>query len=270
MDYLIEESPLTVLPTLAVAIGLHESMIIQQVQYWISINKKEGRNYIDGKYWTYNTFEAWQKQFPFWTTRTIQNLVAKLEKKGYLISANYNKSKFDRTKWYTLDYEKLNEAITLRTGFVNGAESDSLPIPETNLTETNNKNLKGRFPKKTTEGFISSFVEDYGEDRVTAMIDAVNSYIDDWYVDETCRNHPQESNYKRAVFAKKLLDCADKTGIDDDTVVNGLYKALVNHPDDVDPQIYYATSDKPLGNGLLATKEIDYCQIAGTDYDINT
>lgn len=65
MDYLIEESPLTVLPTLAVAIGLHESMIIQQVQYWISINKKEGRNYINGKYWTYNTFEAWQKQFPF-------------------------------------------------------------------------------------------------------------------------------------------------------------------------------------------------------------
>lgn len=53
MNYLIEESPLTVLPTLAVAIGLHESMIIQQVQYWISINKKEGRNYIDGKYWTY-------------------------------------------------------------------------------------------------------------------------------------------------------------------------------------------------------------------------
>lgn len=252
------------------AVGLNNAIVLQQVHYWCEINKGAGRNFYDGRYWTYNTYEEWAEQFFWWSKPTIIRMIAKLEQDGFLLSANYNKMRRDRTKWYAVNYDAVNERIT-------SYQNDNMqlinlitPLPTINLPTNNNKNIKGRFPKKTTEGFISSLVEDYGEERVTAMIDAVNSYIDDWYVDETCRNHPQEGKYKRAVFAKKLLECADKTGIDDDTVVNGLYKALINHPDDVDPQIYYATSDKPLGNGLLATNEIDYCQIAGTDYDINT
>lgn len=269
MDYLLDESPLVVMPTLATAIGLHEAMVVQQIQYWLKINEKTNKNFYDGHYWTYNTFEEWQKQFPFWTTRTIQNIIAKLEKQGYLISANYNKSKFDRTKWYTINYEKIGEVLPLRKTFVMDNEPFSSPIPETTLTETNNKEIKAQTSRSRTSKFLSTLVADYGEQRVEDAIKAVNDYIDVDYPSATKRAHPQEGKYKRAVFAEKLLRCADETDTDDEIVFDALLIALERCPDDVDPQIYYATGSKVLGNALMATGEIVFEQIQTTDYDFS-
>ena len=55
MNYLINEPPLVLLPSLATAIGLNEALMLQQIQYWLSRSDKE----IDGRYWIYNTYEAW-------------------------------------------------------------------------------------------------------------------------------------------------------------------------------------------------------------------
>lgn len=102
---LIEEYPLQVLPSLAVKIGLNEAIVLQQIHYWITVsgNKK------DGRFWIYNTYDAWVEQFPFWSKSTIRRIIDNLEKSGLLITGNYNKAKFDRTRWYTIDYEKVNE-----------------------------------------------------------------------------------------------------------------------------------------------------------------
>lgn len=107
MGVLFNESPLTVNVELAKLIGLNESIVLQQIQYWLKINEKAGRNFRDGYYWTYNTFEEWQEQFPFWSLSTIKRIFAKLEKKKYIIIGNYNKLKIDRTKWYRINYELL-------------------------------------------------------------------------------------------------------------------------------------------------------------------
>lgn len=40
---------------------------------------------------------------------TVKRTFAKLEKQGYLISGNFNKDPRDKTKWYTIDEEKLFE-----------------------------------------------------------------------------------------------------------------------------------------------------------------
>jgi len=82
MGVLFNESPLTVNVELAKLIGLNESIVLQQIQYWLKINEKAGRNFRDGYYWTYNTFEEWQEQFPFWSLSTIKRIFAKLEKKN--------------------------------------------------------------------------------------------------------------------------------------------------------------------------------------------
>lgn len=50
---------------LAVVIGLNEALVLQQIHYWIEINKKNNRNFHEGRYWTYNTINEWQKGFPF-------------------------------------------------------------------------------------------------------------------------------------------------------------------------------------------------------------
>jgi hypothetical protein len=57
---LIDESPFQFQPSLAATLGLNEAIFIQQTHYWLQRTKHER----DGRWWVYNTMEAWQRIFP--------------------------------------------------------------------------------------------------------------------------------------------------------------------------------------------------------------
>lgn len=87
-----------------------EAIALNQVSYWIEKYKETSHNFKDGKYWVYNSYQKWHDDnFPFWHTSKIQRIFKSLEKKGLLLSANYNNAGFDKTKWYTIDYDKLQQ-----------------------------------------------------------------------------------------------------------------------------------------------------------------
>lgn len=102
---LINEQPLVVLPSLAKKIGLNEAIMLQQIHFWLTRKPHEK----DGRQWIYNTYAEWATQFPFWSESTIKRTIRSLEKKGLIITGNFNKAKFDKTKWYTIDYDKLED-----------------------------------------------------------------------------------------------------------------------------------------------------------------
>lgn len=103
---LINEPPLQVLPTLAVAIGLNESIFVQQLHYFNNLSN----NVFDGRKWTYNTLKNWQEVFKFWSIETVKRTIKNVEKLGLVISTDkYNKMKMDKTKWYAINYDKLAE-----------------------------------------------------------------------------------------------------------------------------------------------------------------
>jgi uncharacterized phage protein (TIGR02220 family) len=102
---LIQEKPLMIIPSLAVKIGLNESIILQQIHYWLVSSS----HVIEGRKWIYNSYKDWQKQLPFWSESTIKRTIKSLEDQGYLISDNFNLHKMDKTKWYSIDYERLEE-----------------------------------------------------------------------------------------------------------------------------------------------------------------
>ena len=106
---IINERPLLIPPTLAEKIGLNEAIVLQQVHFWLTVSDKEK----DGKRWVYNTYEDWQRQFPFWSRSTIIRIFNRLEDAGYVESANYNTLSIDRTKWYTINYDLLNVESTI-------------------------------------------------------------------------------------------------------------------------------------------------------------
>ena len=98
---------------LACVVGdLEEAVALNQVSYWIEKYKETNHNFKDGKYWVYNSYQKWHDDnFPFWHTSKIQRIFKSLERKGLLISANYNSAGFDKTKWYSIDYEKLQKMM---------------------------------------------------------------------------------------------------------------------------------------------------------------
>lgn len=105
MKFLIHEPPLQLLPSLAVAIGLNEAIVLQQVHYWLN-NPKAGVEK-DGQKWIFNTYEQWRENFPFWSDKTIQRTFLSLEAKKLIITAQFNIKDRDATKFYRIDYGQL-------------------------------------------------------------------------------------------------------------------------------------------------------------------
>ena len=120
---LINEQPLQFLPTLAKVLGNSDkALILQQIQYWLN-NPKVGKE-ADGRKWIRNTVEEWHKQFPWIASKTVQRYLKDLEDKGILLTNNLNKVKFDRTKWYAIDYNELDK-LTNALGQSDQMEWDS-------------------------------------------------------------------------------------------------------------------------------------------------
>lgn len=90
-------------------IGLNESIILQQIHNWLNINEKADINYYEGKYWIYNTISDWQDQFPFWSYDTVKRTLKSLRNMNLLLTGNFNKSDYDRTLWYTINYDEVSK-----------------------------------------------------------------------------------------------------------------------------------------------------------------
>lgn len=103
---LINESPLLVLPSLAVKAGLNEALILQQVHYWIS-NPKAGIDH-EGRRWVWNTIKDWKEQFPFWSEKTISRAMHSAKQQGFLLCEKLSKDSWDKTMHYSIDYDALN------------------------------------------------------------------------------------------------------------------------------------------------------------------
>lgn len=149
-------------------LGLNEAIIINQISYWNEINKKSGNNFKDGYYWTYNTYEKWSKSdFPYWSADTIRKTITALEEIGVIISTDkYNSYKIDNTKWYRVDYDKLQEIINIVEeketqvtqeeyescdcvceSYIDGHSNVHKPIPE-NTTDITNRDYHSENTKE--------------------------------------------------------------------------------------------------------------------------
>lgn len=92
-------------PKLAKLLGISETIILNQIHYWLEKKK----NIIDGRSWVYNTYENWQEQICFLSVSTIKKAIKKMESMGIIIADNFNRAKVDKTKWYTINYEVLGK-----------------------------------------------------------------------------------------------------------------------------------------------------------------
>ena len=90
-------------PRLAQEIGLNESIILLQIEFWISISN----HFVDGRYWTYQSLNDIKDCFPFWSKATINRAIKNMINKGYIFEGNFNRKKYDKTRWFSLNYVKL-------------------------------------------------------------------------------------------------------------------------------------------------------------------
>lgn len=115
--WLYSKHPIVIDTDLAVVLGSNgdrEAIVLQQLNYWLHSNIAKK---IDGRLWIYNTFENWQKDnFPWLSVRTVRRIFTNLEEKGLILTENFNKAGFDKTKWYSIDEDALNDLMSNACG----------------------------------------------------------------------------------------------------------------------------------------------------------
>ena len=99
---------LTFSKRLATKVGLNEAIFLQHVHYW----SERTQNIEDGQKWVYNSAAQWHEQLPFFSERTIKRIIRSLRDKKLLIVSSYNKRAFDRTNWYRVNYEMLEQVLS--------------------------------------------------------------------------------------------------------------------------------------------------------------
>lgn len=142
--WLFDEHPLVIDVKLAQVIGLNQAIVLQQLNYWLHSRSAKK---VNGQVWVYNRIKDWNEQFPFWSKNTVQRTLDSLEKDHLVITGNFNKYKFDRTKWYSINQVELVNRMTQFgvKGEPNLGSSQlpnlGNPIPDTNQdtnSDTNN------------------------------------------------------------------------------------------------------------------------------------
>lgn len=68
--------------------------------------------YIDGRIWLRGSYADMQEVwFPYWSQRTVQRAVGRLEKAGLVEGRNMNIYDWDTTKWYAVNMETVFEVL---------------------------------------------------------------------------------------------------------------------------------------------------------------
>ena len=141
-------------PAIAARVGLNAAVIYQNLFYWAEKNAANGRHFYDGRWWTYNSVSAFADLFPYLTGKQIRTALDKLESSGLIVSGCFNKSAYDRTKWYSPTCLNAQTDLPKKT---NENDQKGEPIPDIN---TNNKpdinkiEVPAWFPMDAWQGWV--------------------------------------------------------------------------------------------------------------------
>ena len=157
----IQDHPLILLPKLALALealgsngtAINDALIVQQLHYWLKHNKDSDTtdlHFHEGRWWTYNTYEQWQENFPFWSAATIKRSFTRLESHGIVLTGEFNKNPFSRTKWYSLDYEEI---ATLMADEVteSASETQSGEVEDSSVTRSGDDSMTSSYTETSSE-----------------------------------------------------------------------------------------------------------------------
>lgn len=176
--WLFDSHPIVVDRELAKVFGLNEAIVLQQLNYWL--NGKSAK-LINGRKWIYNSYKQWQEDnFPFWSLATVRRAIENCEKKGLIITDNFNKAGFDKTKWYSIDYEMVDKGMSKRVAQNEQTDCSKRANGVAQNEQTNTRDYSEITTEITTDN--NSRAEPDGvADKTKTIIDYLNEKTDSHY-----------------------------------------------------------------------------------------
>lgn len=133
-------------PALANEIGLNESILFLQIEFWIRQSSTEEHK---GRHWTYQSIRKMQEFFSFWSIATINRTIQSLENKNLISIGNFNKANYDRTRWFSINFNECAKLKSIKVaGYETQSAQDETPSAQ---NETRSKHNETTIPEITTE-----------------------------------------------------------------------------------------------------------------------
>lgn len=260
-ELFIDKSKTLIINTdLALVLGdLNEAIVLNQLNYWLGINRKAGKNFIDGRYWVYNSYSDWKaNDFPYWSEKTIQRTFTRLENKGVVVSANYNKLAIDKTKWYTIDTVRLQELVD---GFA--LDEDKMTNRQDDMTDRQDKMTcrEGQcdrpLPEITTENINRDYnTEITGEVHTSTNIDGeVHTSVSEKQMARVTRQDMQAKKFD--MLYRFFAICDDN--IENKTIGEAVKKSFCRYMDLYEThfcKVHPILTDKTLTNVCLSLSNV--------------
>ncbi len=231
---------------LAQRLGLVQAILLENIYFWVSKNEFNEKNVFEGRGWTYNSVKAFNEQFPYLTEKQVRTALEKMEQDGIILSANYNRSKYDRTKWYSITDEWREQLVELGYRFAhsgksicpngnfhlpirangNAQEGKPIPYPNTYPNTYSNTDDTSQVQKWTSETRTSSTKKKVEvSEEATKLAELLRS--------EILRQFPNNAT------AKKEL-CAKRWAVDIDRMIRLDHRT----PENVRDAILWAMNDE--------------------------
>lgn len=168
--------------------GIECAILISHFQFWIDQNRVLGRNFHDGRTWTYQTQKEIAAVYTYWNRDKVQDILKKLVEFGVIIKGNYNKLKLDKTQWYAFNNEKMFTNVQNGTQQKSKPHNDvcetAQPIPDTN-TNTKNKLREKTLPLdsfgshvKLSKDQYSKLCQTHTKEKTDLFIEKINDYCE--------------------------------------------------------------------------------------------
>jgi|GEM_PF-1509868 len=155
-------------PKIATSHGVDAAIFIHNIAFWVIKNKANKKNFINGYYWTYNSYDAFSEIFKFWSIPQLKRIIKKLKENGIIRVENHNQKKYDKTNWYTIidnkilniyeiELEQTAQQPIVRNRTMDSAKSDDgwyetvRPIPVSKPDKTTTKEEEAKMKNKLIE-----------------------------------------------------------------------------------------------------------------------
>lgn len=200
-------------------LGMSEAVFLSQLHYWLQHSKNER----DGFIFVYKTYTEWQEELHCLSNSTIRKAIKSLEKRGIVISTDsYNKHRVDRTKWYRIDYEKLDTVLDGKEE--NGEESDEFKSAINKQSTFENEQVRVAENKQTVfENEQSTF-----ENKQVGIDE--NEQVNTIILNNTALAHEQNNTANKSSSSKSfnnpgVFNTPDEKHDDEPISVGDIYNA---------------------------------------------
>ena len=87
---------------------VYEALVLQQVDYWCTINKNKNEHYFEGSYWMFSSVKKMlERDFPLcFSYDTLKRTLINLEEANFLITKKYKNGKLYRVNYNKISFNK--------------------------------------------------------------------------------------------------------------------------------------------------------------------